>query len=112
MVGGVIMPTFQLTLAHDVSVYGTVEVEAENYAAAIEAARADLDSSGAIWGDITDVEWGSSYRFRIVDIYSIGDNGMDQMPLRKNIDLTGPDDCEPFSAEQVLANVTAARITT
>jgi hypothetical protein len=106
------MPTFQLTLAHDVSVYGTVEVEAENYAAAVEVARADLDSSGAIWGDITDVEWGSSYGFRVVDIYSIGDNGMDQMPLRKNIDLTGLDDCEPYSAEQVLASVTAARITT
>ena len=106
------MPTFQLTLAHDVSVYGTVEVEAENYAAAVEVARADLDSSGAIWGDITDVEWGTSFRFRVVDIYSIGDNGMDQMPLRKNIDLTGLDDCEPYSAEQVLASVTAARITT
>ena len=106
------MPTFQLTLAHDVSVYGTVEVEAENYAAAIEAARADLDSSGAIWGDITDVEWGSSYRFRIVDIYSIGDNGMDQVTLARNISLTEPDESTPLSAEQVLASITAARITT
>ena len=107
------MPTFQLTLAHDVSVYGTVEVEAENYAAAVEVARADISSRKQhLWGDVTDVEWGTSFKFRIVDIYSIGDNGMDQMPLRKNIDLTGLDDCEPYSAEQVLASITAARITT
>ena len=106
------MPTFQLTLAHDVSVYGTVEVEAENYAAAVEVARADLDSSGAIWGDITDVEWGSSYRFRVVDIYSIDDNGMGQVPLMRNIPLTDRDWSDPLSAEEVLASVTAARITT
>ena len=106
------MPTFQLTLAHDVSVYGTVEVEAENYAAAVEVARADLDSSGPIWSDISDVEWGSSYRFRVVDIYSIGDNGMDQVPLMRNILLTEPDESTPYSAEQVLVSVTAARITT
>jgi hypothetical protein len=106
------MATFQLTLAHDVSVYGTVEVEAENYAAAVEAARADLDSSGAIWGDITDVEWGSSYGFRVVDIYSIGDNGMDQVTLARNISLSESDESEPLSAEEVLASITAARITT
>ena len=106
------MPTFQLTLAHDVSVYGIVEVEAENYAAAVEAARADISAGQQFWNDVTDVEWGTSFKFRIVDIYSIGDNGMAPMPLRKNIDLTGPDDCEPFSAEQVLASITAARITT
>jgi hypothetical protein len=106
------MPTFQLTLAHDVSVYGTVEVEAENYAAAIEAARADISNGQQFWNDVSDVEWGTSFKFRIVDIYSIGDNGMDQVTLARNIDLTGLDDCEPYSAEQVLASVTAARITT
>ena len=106
------MPTFQLTLAHDVSVYGTVEVEAENYAAAVEVARADLDSSGAIWGEVSDVEWGTSFRFRVVDIYSIGDNGMDQVTLARNISLTEPDESTPLSAEQVLANVAIARITT
>ena len=106
------MATFQLTLAHDVSVYGTVEVEAENYAAAVEAARADISEGQQFWNDVSDVEWGTSFKFRIVDIYSIDTNGMSQMPLRKNIDLTGPDDCEPFSAEQVLASITAARITT
>ncbi len=107
------MPTFQLTLAHDVSVYGTVEVEAENYAAAVEVTRADISSRKQyLWGDVSDVEWGTSFRFRVVDIYSIGDNGMDQVPLARNISLTEPDESTPLSAEQVLVSVTAARITT
>jgi len=107
------MPTFQLTLAHDVSVYGTVEVEAENYAAAVEAARADLSSRKQhLWGDITDTDWSTSYGFRVVDIYSIGDNGMDQVTLARNISLSESDESEPLSAEEVLASVTAARITT
>jgi hypothetical protein len=105
------MPTFQLTLAHDVSVYGTVEVEAENYAAAVEAARADLIIQ-RLWGDITDPDWSSSYGFRVVDIYSIGDNGMDQVTLARNISLSESDESTPLSAEEVLASVTAARITT
>jgi hypothetical protein len=106
------MPTFQLTLAHDVSVYGTVEVEAENYAAAIEAARADISEGQQFWNDVSDVEWGTSFRFRVVDIYSIGDNGMDQVTLARNISLSESDESEPLSAEEVLASVTAARITT
>jgi hypothetical protein len=111
MVGGVIMPTFQLTLAHDVSVYGTVEVEAENYAAAVEAARADLIIQ-RLWDTITDLDWSTSYRFRIVDIYTLDDNGMSQEPLMRNIDLSEPDESTPLSAEEVLASVTAARIAT
>ncbi len=107
------MPTFQLTLAHDVSVYGTVEVEAENYAAAVEVARADISSRKQyLWGDVTDVEWGTSFKFRVVDIYTLDDNGMSQEPLMRNIDLSEPDESTPLSAEQVLASVTAARITT
>jgi hypothetical protein len=107
------MPKFQLTLAHDVSVYGTVEVEADNYAAAVEAARADLSSRKQhLWGDITDTDWSTSYGFRVVDIYSIDDEGMGQVPLMRNITLTEPDESTPLSAEQVLANVTATRITT
>ena len=106
------MPTFQLTLAHDVSVYGTVEVEAENYAAAVEAARADLDGPMDLWNDITDTDWSTSYGFRVVDIYSIDDEGMGQVPLMRNITLTEPDESTPYSAEQVLVSVTAARITT
>jgi len=106
------MPTFQLTLAHDVSVYGTVEVEAENYAAAVEAARADISEGQQFWNDVTDTDWSSSYGFRVVDIYSIDDEGMAQVPLMRNISLSESDESIPLSAEEVLASVTAARITT
>ena len=106
------MPTFQLTLAHDVSVYGTVEVEAENYAAAVEVARADISNGQQFWDDITDMDWSTSYEFRVVDIYSIDDEGMAQVPLMRNILLTDRDESTPLSAEEVLASVTAARITT
>jgi hypothetical protein len=107
------MPTFQLTLAHDVSVYGTVEVEAENYAAAVEQARSEITArKHCMWDDITDMDWSTSYEFRVVDIYSIDDEGMSQEPLMRNITLTEPGESIPLSAEEVLASVTAARIAT
>ena len=106
------MPTYQLTLSHDVSVYGTVEVEATDLAAAVERARHDLTVSGQpLWSDIFDVSWETSCRFRVVDVYKLDDNGMGNIPLARNIPLSERDDDIPLSAEQVLVSLTAARLT-
>jgi hypothetical protein len=107
------MPTFQLALAHDVSVYGTVEVEADDYAAAVEKVRADLDDASyraPIWSNINDVEWDTSFGFRVVGVYLLDDNGMGDSPLVEGIQISVPDDSIPLSAEEVLAAITAKRI--
>lgn len=106
------MPTFQLTLSHDVSVYGTVEVEATDLAAAVERVRHDLTASGQpLWSDIYDVSWETSCRFRVVDVYLLDDNGMNQLPLVRNIAVSERDDDTPLTAEQVLVSLTTARLT-
>lgn len=107
------MPTFQLTLAHDVSVYGTVEIEADDYAAAVEKVRADLVGQtyqAPLWANIVDVEWGTSFGFRVVDVYLLGDDGMADAPLVRGIRISEPDESTPLSAEEVLADITAKRI--
>lgn len=106
------MPIFQLTLAHDVSVYGNVEVEAENYAAAVEAARADIGESQQFWNDVTSIDWSTCYRFRVVDVYAIDDDGMSQVPLIRDIPLSVTDESDPLTSEQVLTSITAARLAT
>ena len=105
------MPTFQFTLAHDVSAYGTVEIEATDLAAAVEQVRANLDDSGSVWADVCDIEWGSSYRFRVVDVYNIGEDGMDDTVLVRDIPLSEPNESTPRTAEEVLVSLTAARLT-
>lgn len=107
------MPTFQLTLAHDVSVYGSVEIEADDYAAAVEKVRADLVGHtyrSPIWSDINDVEWDTSFGFRVVHVHAIDDNGMGDSPLVEGIRISEPDESTPLSAEEVLADITAKRI--
>ena len=106
------MPTFQFTLAHDVSAYGTVEVVATDLAAAVEQMRADLETARQdIWSEVSSPQWDTSYRFRIVDAYTIDDNGMGSPPLVRFIPLSEHDESTPLSAEEVLASLTAARLT-
>ena len=94
------------------SVYGTVEVEATDLAAAVERARHDLTVSGQpLWSDIYDVSWETSCRFRVVDVYFIDDLGMGDDPLVRNIAVSGRDDDTPLTAEQVLVSLTTARLT-
>jgi hypothetical protein len=57
------MKTYTVLFAEDVPHYGTAEIQAENDAAAIEAAKA-YDLSAVT----TDAEWGNSACKRIVDI--------------------------------------------
>lgn len=107
------MPTFQLTLAHDVSAYGTVEIEADDYAAAVEKVRADLVDhtyQAPLWANAVDIEWDTSFGFRVVDVYLLGDDGMADAPLVRGIRISEPDESTPLSAEEVLADITAKRI--
>jgi hypothetical protein len=105
------MPTYQLTLAHDVSVYGTVEIEATDLAAAVERVRHDLTVSGQpLWSDIYDVSWETSCGFRVVDVYLIDDNGMSEPPLVRNIAVSKRDDDTPLTTQQVLVALTTARL--
>lgn len=106
------MPTFQFTLAHDVSAYDTVEIEATDLAAAVEQVRADLETTRMnIWSEVSDIEWGTSFRFRIVDAYTLDDNGMSGPPLVTDLLISEPDESTPLTAEQVLVSLTAARLT-
>ena len=97
------MPTFQFTLAHDVSVYGHVEVEADNLAAAVEKVRKEADPNGLsedrLWDNVSDVDYSTSHNFRIVSVDDEDDNN-----LLEQIDLDGT------TAEEVLAVITAERI--
>lgn len=107
------MPTFQFTLAHDVSAYGTVEIEATDLAAAVEKVRADLVDQtyqAPLWANIADVEWDTSFGFRVVEVYLLDDNGMGDSPLVEDIRISEPDESIPLSAEEVLADITAKRI--
>ena len=106
------MPTFQFTLAHDVSAYGTVEVVATDLAAAVEQVRHGIDIGSSFWADVSDIEWGTSFRYRVVDVYTVDDqDGMGRVPLVRNIPLSEHEDSIPLSAEEVLVSLTAARLT-
>ena len=105
------MPTFQFTLAHDVSAYGTVEIEATDLAAAVEQVRHGIDIGSSFWADVSDIAWDTSYRFRVVDVYKIDDNGMSDAPVIRGIRLSENDESTPLSAEEVLVSLTAARLT-
>lgn len=84
-----IMPTFHVLLAQDVSVYGYADIEAEAFEAAIDVARAQLDApqdtNANPWDNVTDVEWHTATRPRIVNIENL-DTGEE----RDGIDLDGP----------------------
>ena len=80
------MPTYHLTLAQTVQVYGTVEIEAETAEAAIEKVRADAAGDGAAyWQDVARVEWSSAHEERIVDVS--GPEG-EEPTFYQGIDLT------------------------
>jgi hypothetical protein len=100
------MPTFNITMAHDVSVYGSVTVEANDLAAAVEQVRADLDGDGTIWEHVSDVDWSTSYGFRVVSVQD--DTGATSA---EGIRISEADDSVPLSAEEVLTAVTVCRIT-
>ena len=102
------MTTFTLMLAHDVSVYGTFEVEADSLAAAVEKVRADLDDRQELWDDVTDTDWSTSHNFRIVTIQS-NDDPTNSHAL-DGLYLSEDDESTPRSAEEVLAEVTKRRI--
>lgn len=100
------MPTFNFTLAHDVSVYGHVGVEADNLAAAVEKVRADLTQQWgmSVWDDVTEADFSTSFNARIVaadvnDNYLIGE-----------IPISEPNSMIPRPADEVLADLTANRI--
>ena len=105
------MPTFQFTLAHDVSAYGTVEVVATDLAAAVEQVRHGIDIGSSFWADVSDIAWDTSYRFRVVDAYQLGDDGMSDAPVIRDIPLSEPNESTPRTAEEVLVSLTTARLT-
>ena len=100
------MPKFYMTLAHDVSVYGHVEVAADDLAAAAEKVRTAYDEDAGLWDSVNDVDYSTSHSFRIV---SVGDE-TEGRTLAEGIPVSEPDDSTPLSAEEVLASVVANRI--
>ena len=83
------MPTYTLTLAQTVQVYGTVTIVAESAEAAIEKARVDADkkNGGAYWQDVTDIGWETAQEDRVVTVEGPGPDGED-VTLYDGIDLT------------------------
>lgn len=71
------MPTFNLVLGQDVCAYGYAEIEAESFEAAVQIAKdhtSRLDFVNPtregfnIWDNVSDVEWDTATRCRIVSI--------------------------------------------
>lgn len=104
------MPLYSILLAHDASVYGTVEVEADDLAAAAEQIRADLDGKQTYWGDVSEIDWTTSVNFRIVTV-QLDDPTKPTDHLADGIYVSEEDESTPRSAEDVLADVTKHRIT-
>jgi hypothetical protein len=98
------MPTFQLTLAYDVSVYGLTEVEADNLADAIEKVR-DSDEAPHLWDQVYDSDSSDSFNYRVVEV---GDE--DHNTLATGIQISDPNGAASLPAEVVLANLTASII--
>lgn len=98
------MPSFNFVLAHDVSAYGTVTVEATDLAAAVEKVRDDLDTGAMdLWSDVHEPEWDTSYNFRIVNAEDDGSGASVQ-----DVAISDPNESTPMSAEEVLTLLTAA----
>lgn len=100
------MKTYNFTLAHDVSVYGTVEVEADNLADAVEKVRADIEGKQTMWDLVSDVDYTTSYGFRIV---TADDVDTDETVIN-NVALTEAGESIPLSSMEVLAAIAAKRI--
>jgi hypothetical protein len=98
------MPTFQLTLAYDVSVYGLAEVEADNLADAIEKVR-DSDEALHLWDQVYDSDSSDSFNYRVVEV---GD--AEYNTLATGIQISDPNGAASLPAEVVLANLTASII--
>jgi hypothetical protein len=98
------MPTFQLTLAYDLSVYGSTEVEADNLADAIEKVR-DSDVSPDLWDQVYDSDSSDAFNYRVVEV---GD--AEYNVLATDIQISEPDGQTTLPAEVVLANLTASII--
>lgn len=98
------MKTYNFTLAHDVSVYGHVEVEADNLADAVEKVRADLEGKQTVWDLVSDVDYSTSCNFRVVAT----DVGVTN--ITGHIQISEKDESTPLSSMEVLAAVAAIRI--
>jgi hypothetical protein len=103
------MPLYSILLAHDASVYGTVEVTADDLAAAVEQIRADLGGKQTYWNDVSEIDWTTSVNFRIVTI-QLDDPAAPTDHLADGIYVSEDDESTPRSAEEVLAEVTKHRI--
>jgi hypothetical protein len=98
------MPTFTLTLAHDVSVYGTVEIEADDLPSAIEQVR-DSEAAPDAWGELSDVDYSTSFNFRVCHVED--EDGKTLANAIQISEINGP---TSLSREEVLTALTAARI--
>ena len=98
------MPKFIMMLAHDVSVYGTVEVEADTLAEAVEKVR-DSDQSSNLWERVSEVEFYTSHNYRIISVNDEADK-----IVAEDIQISEQDEATSLPAEEVLASLTAQRI--
>lgn len=100
------MPLFNISLAHDVSIYGWAEVEADTLAEAIEKVRADLDDVQTYWDEVTTVDYSTSFNFRVVTADLVVEGGTDLYQLG-HVQISKEDASTPLTAEQVNAAVVA-----
>jgi hypothetical protein len=106
------MPKFTLCLAYDTCVYGIVEVEADSLPDAVETVRADHHhGSGAdefvaeLWDQVNDVDHSTAINYRVCYI-----RDEDGTMLLGNIPISEADSPASLSKEEVLALLTANRI--
>lgn len=104
------MPEYRLTLVHEVTVYGIVVVEADSIAAAAEIVRDDHENLNKLWDQVNEVDYSTSYNYRILAVETNPPAPAAPDYIHGAIQISEPDDSTPLSADEVLAAVTAARL--
>jgi hypothetical protein len=101
--------SYRIGLAVTVSVYGTVNIEAENLEAALEKVRADAGDAGVgggeIWITASDVDWSTQGDFRVLGAV----NEDDETDCCGHIELT-VDSFDVISADHLKLALAANRI--
>lgn len=98
------MPDYTVHLAHSVDVYGSVTIKADHLAAAVEKIRTDIED-GTFWDQVNRPDWTTSYNYRIAEVQApVGTT------VALNIRLSERDEAIPLTAEEVLGNLAACRL--
>jgi hypothetical protein len=108
-IAGTALNSYEISLALTVSAYGTVTVQAESLAAALEQVRAEAVASssgagGTLWQEVTSIDWCTEGDYRVLDAV----NDADASDAVAGIDLV-TDSFDVISADHLTMLLAAGR---